>query len=139
VINKPPKFLMRVRALLGVLTILFGGLSAPTVLALQTEENVCAMACCITEGHCCCKAKKAFVKGQPHDGKVNFTKAELAKPCSDNCATSSSTGKTVSRDALREAVIHRILFASPITSAQPPPLIQNRIAYASLSPRAPPV
>jgi hypothetical protein len=138
VINKPHHLLIKIRATLGVLAILMGSLTAPAVLALQAEENVCAMACCITEGHCCCKVKKAFVKGQNHDGKVSLTKAEMAKPCPENCANSSSTVKPISRDALRENITHFILFATIVTASQPPPTTKEIIGFTALSPRAPP-
>jgi hypothetical protein len=137
-INKSPKLLINIRAAFGALAILLGSLTASTVLAVQTEENVCAMACCITEGHCCCNVKKAFVKGQNHDGKMSFTKAELAKPCPENCANSSASVKTFSCASLRENVIHLILFATVVTSSQPPPTVRDVVDFSSLSPRAPP-
>ena len=136
--HKSHKPFIKIRAAFSILAILIGALAAPTALAMQTEENVCAMACCITEGHCCCKAKKAFVKGQNHDGKLSFTKAELAKPCPENCTNSSASAKRFSRDALRTHVIHLILFATVVTASQPPPGLKDAAHYADLSPRAPP-
>jgi hypothetical protein len=138
VANKSLQLLTKIRAACGVLAILIGSLAAPTMLASQTDENVCAMACCITEGHCCCKVKKAFVKGQNHDGKISFTKTEIAKPCPENCANSSASAKTQSRDLSRQHVTHLILFATVVTSSQPPPITKDLFDLAALSPRAPP-
>ncbi|MEW6128735.1 MAG: hypothetical protein AB1757_16970 [Acidobacteriota bacterium] len=132
-------WLIKIRAATGVLAIVLSALSPAVALALQPAENVCAMACCISEGNCCCTIKKAFVKGQPHDGKTSLTQTEIAKPCSENCAASTSTVKTVSRNVIHKAVTHAVLFTTLITYSQPPPNAKETFDLTALSPRAPPL
>src|SRR5215468_2380716 len=53
---------LRLRGAISALALAMGWLSVPFSLASR-EPDVCEMECCVSEGHCCCAARKPFVKG----------------------------------------------------------------------------
>jgi hypothetical protein len=131
--------MIRLRATCALLALLFGALVAPVTLATQTTEEVCAMACCIEEKHCCCKPAKLAVKGQKRDAaREQLSGAEISTPCPEGCATSPASSKFHSRALLRPAGKPFALLGSVTIHA--PPLVTRlfSVALRSTSPRAPP-
>jgi hypothetical protein len=129
--------LRRLRALLGVAAILLSALAAPVTLATDASDNVCAMACCITDGHCCCKPARPFVKGKLPGGEKSFQNTELSRSCPDGCTTSQASFKIQTRASVR-AAIHQFRFISAIIIAYQSPSFERKGVCRYTSPRAPP-
>jgi len=128
----------RFRAAFGALALLIGALFSPVVLATQTESNICAMACCVEIGHCCCKPGKLAVAGQRRDGETTLSQAELAAPCPEGCTTSPVQSNLFQREAIR-SVTHPLTLLSSITTHAPPVAHRlSAVVLICLSPRAPP-
>jgi hypothetical protein len=127
------------RAFLGALAILLSAIAAPVTLAIQAEGNVCAMACCVTDGYCCCKPHKPFVKGQARDHKPSFEKVELTQPCSQDCASPSSLAQRSLRIADQPSIHAFRLLTPVVTASQPPPTTHGDAILTSTAPRAPPL
>ncbi|HKY03837.1 MAG TPA: hypothetical protein VJQ56_03050 [Blastocatellia bacterium] len=136
------KWLTRLRVFCALVVLATGWLAAPVALATQTSE-VCAMTCCIEDGHCCCSPALPLVKGQKTDGQEAGDKAGLynlaiQERCPEGCATSTISTKTQARGSIRAAVTTSDL------EARAPARSQNRIVgfdelrAAPSSPRAPP-
>jgi hypothetical protein len=79
------------RAVLLALALLVGWLGPALPLA-EGESEVCMMECCVAEGHCCCGARKPFVKGQVPgaDGRPVISDVELTASCPPRCAQPAS-------------------------------------------------
>jgi hypothetical protein len=132
-------FIIKLRASCALLVILLGAIFAPVTLATQTTEEVCAMACCIEEKHCCCKPAKLAVKGQKRDAsEKQLTSAELSKPCPEGCATLRTLSKLDSRAFLRTATTQFSLLTTAAIHAPPILFNHDSIDLVSASPRAPP-
>jgi hypothetical protein len=126
------------RALCAALVLLFGAISAPVALASRSSDEVCTMACCVEEGHCCCKPRRAFVEGQTPDGKPRIAATEIAAPCPEDCAAPATASPSFMRQALRPAD-HRIDDVAA-SSTHLPLIVGPSLAAASnaSAPRAPP-
>jgi hypothetical protein len=130
-------WLTRLRAFCALVVLATGWLAAPVALATQTGE-VCAMACCIEDGHCCCSPALPFVKGQKDGDKAGFHDGVVQEPCPDGCTTATISIKTQARGSVRAAI------ATANLGARAPVRLQNRIIgfdafrAAPSSPRAPP-
>jgi hypothetical protein len=81
----------RLRVTAAVFALLLGWL-APVLPLAASEPDVCAMECCVAEGHCCCAARKPFVKGHVpgEDGRPVISEKELTAPCQPQCAQLAS-------------------------------------------------
>lgn len=128
----------RFRAAFGALALFIGVLFSPVVLATQTESNVCAMACCVEVGHCCCKPSKPAVAGQRHDGETTLSQSELAAPCPEGCTTTPVQSNLFQREAIRPATHPLTLLHSVTTHAPPVTHLLSAGTLTCLSPRAPP-
>src|ERR1700754_3068106 len=91
------------RALCAALALLFGSLAAPVALASRSSIDVCTMACCVEEGHCCCKPRRPYVEGQTADGKPRIAVNEVAASCPEGCTAPSASSSLFVRQALRPA------------------------------------
>jgi hypothetical protein len=132
-------FLIRLRAVCALIALLPGAIFAPVTLATQTTDEVCSMACCIEEKHCCCKPTKIAVKGQKRDaGEKHLTGSELSQPCPEGCATSPAPLKFSSRALLRPAVARSAFLPGAAIHAPPVLVKHHSVALPSASPRAPP-
>lgn len=129
----------RWRALFVALVMLVGALGAPVALAVSPADDVCTMACCVEQGHCCCKPRHALVEGQATDGKPHFTDNQVAAPCPPDCAGSPASSPSFTRQAL-DSVGHRIDGVAPSTTHLPLLVSQSLTATRdTTAPRAPPV
>jgi hypothetical protein len=77
----------RFRAAAAMVALLLGWL-APVLPLMANEPDVCGMACCVAEGHCCCARRKHFVKGHVpgEDGRPAISENELKTSCPLRCA-----------------------------------------------------
>jgi hypothetical protein len=124
--------------LLAALALLVGALSAPVALAVSPADDVCTMACCVEQGHCCCKPRHALVEGQATDGKPHFTDNQVAAPCPPDCAGSPASSPSFTRQAL-DGVGHRAEDVTASTAHLPLPISKSLTATRETSaPRAPP-
>lgn len=131
-------YLVRLRAICAVMALLVGSASASISLA-STPSDVCAMACCVEEGHCCCSPPRASVKGQPHNDGPSFNGAEVTAPCPEGCANPTTSSKTMTRVAIRSAS-HSIAFSESVTVCCEQ-IISDHVSFDldSFSPRGPPL
>src|SRR5262245_29992207 len=79
------------------LSLLFSALS-PVLALSASEQDVCEMACCMAEGHCCCAARKPWVKGQKPDGRPILEQDEIAAPSGCPCTPPSSASNLIPRE-----------------------------------------
>jgi len=81
----------RLRVTAVVFALLLGWLS-PAMRLMANEPDVCSMECCVAEGHCCCAARKPFVKGHvPNaDSQTVISEKELTSVCQLQCAQRAS-------------------------------------------------
>jgi hypothetical protein len=127
----------RLRALVGTVAILLTSLAAPVALATQTDDNVCAMACCITDGYCCCIPARPFVKGELPKGEKSFANVEISNPCPGGCTNTPFTLKMQLRASVR-APIHQFKSLAAIIASYQSPASEHKGVYRYSSPRAPP-
>ncbi|HEU0173849.1 MAG TPA: hypothetical protein VFV58_06265 [Blastocatellia bacterium] len=81
----------RLHAAAAVFALLLSWLS-PALRLMANEPDVCGMACCVAEGHCCCAKRKHFVKGHVPgaDGRPAISENELKASCPLRCAQPAS-------------------------------------------------
>jgi hypothetical protein len=130
----------RLRAAAAMFVLLLGWLSPVTPLTAN-EPDFCAMECCVAEGHCCCAARKPFVKGQipGADGHPVISENELKASCPLQCARPSSGFHRLKFP--KTAVVK---YASEVGVAQSiyartPRFARDALADDHSAPRAPPV
>jgi hypothetical protein len=127
----------RLRALCAVIALLLGSFSVPVVLAAGSPD-VCSMACCVEEGHCCCNPGRPYVKGQtPDDGPV-FTEPQLQNSCPEGCANSAVQFNLLTRTEPRASTLITVSGSPEIYSEQ----TANEhlsIDLDAVSPRGPPL
>lgn len=115
----------RLRALGAVIALLIGSIFAPVTLAGRSSD-VCSMACCVEEGHCCCSPQRAFVKGQAPDGGPTFSETELLASCPEGCANPTASSNLMMRVANRDA-------SCPLSFSAPAPIRPEQIASDHIS------
>src|SRR5262245_43560441 len=86
-------------AIFVALALLFTTLS-PALTLSASESEFCEMACCVAEGHCCCAARKPWVKGQNPDGHPIIGPVEIKSQSCYSCAPPSSSN-FISREIAR--------------------------------------
>jgi hypothetical protein len=128
----------RLRALCAALGLLLGAVAAPVALA-SNAADVCAMACCVTEGHCCCTPRRAHVEGQTTDGSPGFTETEVSAPCPEGCTLPSAAANFIARDALRTPAYHIHFITAAVIGCTAIITKHSEVQAAASSPRAPPV
>jgi hypothetical protein len=130
---------LRLRAAVVGLALALGWLSAPLSLAFW-EPDVCEMECCIAEGHCCCAARHAYVKGrEPKLGEVSLTTdSALNKPCPAGCATSGTSAQNKLPRATQAQSPPVTPTSIPLRLYQDQFLFARQFAAQPSSPRAPP-
>jgi hypothetical protein len=136
---KPRKSgLTRLRALCAVAILLSGFVSAPISFA-TTSPDVCAMVCCVEDGHCCCTPRRASVKGQmPGDDPV-LHEAEVVSPCPEGCTNSTASFKLATKEALRPSNRAADLAAPSLYATNQTAVAHLHVGLNAASPRAPPL
>ena len=88
----------RLRALCALLALILGYASVPAALALQ-ETDVCSMACCTREGHCCCSPRHSRVRGNGDQQRASLNgDSTMSAPCPESCAVPGSSSSISLRD-----------------------------------------
>ena len=128
----------RLRALLAVTVLLCGFVYAPIGLASDSPD-VCAMVCCVEEGHCCCTPRRAFVKGQTPGDDPSISEAEIVSPCPDGCTNSTTQFKLATKQALRPVNGLTHPCAPAVAGLEQSSVAHLYIGLSSASPRAPPL
>jgi hypothetical protein len=129
--------LLRPLAACALLALLAGWLSAPVSLAAYSPD-ICSMACCVNEGHCCCKPSHKYVEGQLPDGSDNINAAQFSAACPEGCAAPQASSKLLLRDSARTASKHVYSSSSDLIHSHSPILATKSIESGPSSPRAPP-
>jgi hypothetical protein len=129
----------RLRVAAVVLALPLGWLS-PALRLVANEPDVCGMECCVAEGHCCCAARKHFVKGHVpgSDGRPVISEKEFTASCPLRCAQPAS--------GFHHLQIHKapiVKYAGEVDVAQSicartPRFARDALAGAPAAPRAPP-
>ena len=123
------------RAIIAALTLLLTSLS-PAISLAASEPEFCEMACCVAEGHCCCAARKPWVKGQNPGDRPVFEPVEIRLQSCYSC-TPPSSSNFISRETARTAhdfdLARRQAFAY-----HTPSWAHHSIWFTPTPPRAPP-
>jgi hypothetical protein len=135
--NKGGRKPVRLRAAGILLALLFSCLSAPLTLAFDSSD-VCSMACCVQEGHCCCNPRRARVQGRDSGGLNQIGNADVSAPCPEGCATSPTSSPSPFRDATRAAATQIDRVAPEFVQSHTPLLTTRANTSGASSPRAPP-
>jgi len=125
------------RVVFMALSLLFSAVSPALALSVS-EQDVCEMACCMAEGHCCCAARKPWVKGQKPDDRPIFEQVELTAPSKCPGTPPSSTSNLILRGAAHPtATDFGVTFETefPYHSA---PRAHHSVWFTPTPPRAPP-
>jgi hypothetical protein len=126
------------RAFIGAVAVLLGATLAPISLAAHADDDVCSMACCIADGHCCCQPRRASVKGKPRDSRPEFANAELSKPCPEGCIVSRVSTNIFSRASTQTSAHPFTLIAAVAAFSQSSLSTHDDFCLTSSPPRAPP-
>jgi hypothetical protein len=89
------------RAIMAALALLVTSLS-PAISLAASEPEFCEMACCMAEGHCCCAARKPWVKGRRPDGQPIIEQVQIRSQTCYSCAPPSPSN-FISRETSRPA------------------------------------
>jgi hypothetical protein len=117
-LSKAWQFKSRLRACLAMIILLPGWFGAPVSLYARAVD-VCTMPCCVADGHCCCKARHARVKGHPFPDTDGITTATFSTGC-PQCSNSNISFQTASA-GLHKAVspsIHLIRLTESLSRTQ---------------------
>ena len=107
-------------------------------LALTTTQlDVCSMACCMREGHCCCSSRRAKVTSE--HGSETINDQVVSRSCPEGCTTSSSSARLNLRGLSRPASHTLAQVCTAPDYLEPYSIIRDLIAVRSSSSRAPPL
>jgi hypothetical protein len=124
------------RAIFAALTLIFTSLS-PALSLAASEPEFCEMACCVAEGHCCCAARKLWVKGQKPDGHPTIEPVEIRSQSCYSCAPPSGSN-FASREIARPAAPAFDLSQRHDFGYHNPLRAHHFIWFTPTPPRAPP-
>src|SRR5215510_4589737 len=134
--GNPFKQLATWRAIMAALALLITSLS-PALSLAAVEPEFCEMACCVAEGHCCCAARKPWVKGQnPNDHPV-IEPVEIRSQSCYSC-TPPSSSNFISREITRPAAHDFDLARRHVFAYHNPSRAHHSIWFTPTPPRAPP-
>ena len=133
----PFKQLATWRAILAALALLTTSLSPALSLAASADLDVCAMECCVAEGHCCCAARKPWVKGHKPDDRPVVVPVEIRSQ--SGCPyTPPSSSSFLPRESARTTALDFDLARHPVLAYRSPLRAHHSIWSTSTPPRAPP-
>jgi hypothetical protein len=124
------------RAIFAALALLITSLS-PALSLSFSEPEFCEMACCVAQGHCCCAARKPWVKGQNPSDHPTIGPVEIKSQSCYSCAPPSSS-HVISREFARPAAHDFDLALRHTATYHNPPLGRHFIWSTPTPPRAPP-
>ncbi|MGH9854406.1 MAG: hypothetical protein ACREBD_31565 [Blastocatellia bacterium] len=124
------------RAIFAAVALLFASLS-PSLSLSASEPEFCEMACCMAEGHCCCAARKPWVKGKKPDDRPIIEPVEIRSQSGCPCVAPSSSN-CVPRETACPAAPGSGLARRHVFAYHSPPLPRHSIWFTPTAPRAPP-
>jgi hypothetical protein len=124
------------RAIMAALALLVTSLS-PAISLAASEPEFCEMACCVAEGHCCCEARKPWVKGKRPDGFPIIEPVQIRSQSCYSCATPSPSN-FFSREISRPAAHNFDLAQHQVFTYHDPSWVHHSIWFTPTPPRAPP-
>ena len=124
------------RAIFAALALLITSLS-PALSLSASEPEFCEMACCIADGHCCCAARKPWVKGQKPDDRPIIEPVEIKSQSCYFC-TPPSSSNLIPREMTRPSAHDFDLARRYIFTHHNPTRAHHSIWFTPTPPRAPP-
>jgi hypothetical protein len=124
------------RAIIAALALLVTSLS-PAISLAASEPEFCEMACCVAEGHCCCAARKPWVKGRSPDGYPIIVPVQIRSQSCYSCALPSPSN-FISRETARPATHVLDLALRHVFAYHNPLRAHHSIWFTPTTPRAPP-
>jgi hypothetical protein len=124
------------RVIFAALALLVTSLS-PALSLSASEPEFCEMACCVAEGHCCCAARKPWVKGQNPDDYPIIGSVEIRSQSCYSCAPPSSSN-FISRETARPSAHDFDLAPARDVGYHNPSRARYSIWFTPTPPRAPP-
>jgi hypothetical protein len=124
------------RAIFAALALLLTSLS-PAISLSASEPEFCEMACCVAEVHCCCAARKPWVKGQDPDDHPTIGQVEIRSKSCYSCAPPSSSN-FISREIARPATHDFDIAPGRNFGYHNPSWTHHSIWFTPTPPRAPP-
>jgi hypothetical protein len=124
------------RAIFAAVALLITSLS-PALSLSAREPEFCEMACCMADGHCCCAARKPWVKGQKPDGRPIIEPVEI-RPQSCYSCTPPSSSNLISREIARPTAHDSDLARRHVFTYHNPSRAHHSIWFTPTPPRAPP-
>jgi len=127
----------RLYGLLATLFLLPGWFGAPVSLYARPSD-VCAMPCCVQQGHCCCRTRHARVKGHPFTDKEEINSRAFLTSCPQGCNNNSFSSESVSIGSTK-TLPSKINLVHPVRSCFRNQIFFTGLLWASRSSgRAPP-
>lgn len=123
-------------AILAALALLVASLS-PAISLSASEPEFCEMACCVADGHCCCAARKPWVKGQKPGDQPIIEPVEIRSQSCYSC-TPPSSSNFISREIARPAAHDLNPLRRQVIAYHNPSLAHRSIWFTPTPPRAPP-
>ncbi|MGH9753939.1 MAG: hypothetical protein ACREA2_14265 [Blastocatellia bacterium] len=138
--DRRKRTIFRLRAATAALALLLGWLG-PVLPLAASESDVCMMECCVAEGHCCCAARKPFVKGQVPgaDGEPVISERELTASCPPRCVQPASGSHHLQFPKAAVVKYAGEVNVSQSIYAQAPRFARDALADDPAAPRAPPI
>jgi hypothetical protein len=124
------------RAIFAALALLLTSLS-PAISLSASEPEFCEMACCIADGHCCCAARKPWVKGQRPGDRPVIEPVEIRSQSCYSC-TPPASSSFISRETARPAADDLDLKRRRVFAYHDPCRAHHFIWFTPTPPRAPP-
>jgi hypothetical protein len=124
------------RAIFAAITLFVTSLS-PAISLAAVEPEFCEMACCVAEGHCCCAARKPWVKGQNPNEHPVIQPVEVRSQSCYSC-TPPSSSNFMSREIAHPAAHGFDLARRHVFAYHNPPRAHHSIWFTPTPPRAPP-
>ena len=125
------------RLILMALSLLFSSLSPALALSVS-QQDICEMACCVAEGHCCCATRKPWVKGQKPDDRPIIEQIEITAPSGCLGAPPSSASNIIPREIAGPAATDFHIAFETVFSYHSPQRAHHFVWFTPTPPRAPP-
>jgi hypothetical protein len=124
------------RAVFLAVALLVNSLS-PALSLYASEPEFCEMACCVADGHCCCAARKLWVKGQKPEDHPLIEQVEVASQSGCPC-TPPSSSIFIQREIARPSAHDFDLGRPHIIAYHNPSRAHHSVWFTTTPPRAPP-
>ena len=99
-----------------------------------SSPDICAMACCVEQGHCCCLPSHASVKD--NSDRPAILSENKSERCPDGCAGSRPITNLFPRDTRR--AVAQVLQLPSLFRSQPGAVTITAVSLETSVPRGPP-